>query len=80
MKKTVPDSEPSDAMKAKLATAVLALRDAKRRANEAQAECDRLETLAHDAKNAVDALVAEMQEQHGNTASARALAEAKAQP
>lgn len=80
MKKTVPDSEPSDELKARLAAAVLALRDAQRRANEAQGECDRMETLEHGAEKAVDALVTEVKEQHGNTASTRALAEAKAQP
>ena len=80
MKETVPDSEPSDAVKAKLAAAVLTLRDAQRRVNEAQAECERVEALEHDAKKAVDAIAKEVKEQHGSAASTRAVAEAKAQP
>ena len=78
-KSKVPDSEPSDELKAVLAKAVRALRVACSREREAEAECDRRSEVRFDADKALDALVEKVEEQHGHAASIRALAEAKLQ-
>ena len=78
-KSKVPDSEPSDELRAALAKAVCALRVARSRQREADAECDRRSELRFEADEALKHIVEMVEEQHGRAASVRALAEAKLQ-